>query len=341
MTTSTYTDVTTEARDFITLLKPRVMFLVVFTGIAGMVLAPGHVNIVLALIATLCIALASGGAGAVNMWFDRDIDAIMTRTRERPIPMGRIEPEAALAFGSMAIFAAVSTMGLALNWTAAALLAGAAGFYIFIYTMWLKRRTPQNIVIGGAAGAFPPVIGWAAVTGHADWQPWLLFLLVFLWTPPHFWALALYKRDDYARANVPMLPVVRGERHTKWQMLLYTLLLIPGRAVALFRAYRRCVLPWRGVGAQRAVSSLRRSGSADRRSQTGQTDVRLFHPVSVPDLCVSDSEPDPHLDMHEAVEYARKRKLRGRNIALFLALLIWVLVIYIGFMVKIHTELHP
>jgi protoheme IX farnesyltransferase len=227
MVQSTYADVSGEARDFLTLLKPRVMFLVVFTGVAGMVVAPGHINIVLALIATLCIALASGGAGAINMWFDRDIDAIMTRTAERPIPMGRIEPEAALAFGGMAIFAAVSTMGLALNWTAAALLAGASAFYIFVYTMWLKRRTPQNIVIGGAAGAFPPVIGWAAVTGHADWQPWLLFLLVFLWTPPHFWALALYKRDDYARANIPMLPVVAGERATKIQMLLYTLLLIP------------------------------------------------------------------------------------------------------------------
>ena len=214
-------------RDFASLLKPRVMFLVVFTGFAGMVVAPGHIPPLLGLIAVGCIALASGAAGAVNMWYERDIDAVMTRTKARPIPAGRIEPEAALAFAVLATFAAISMMGLAVNWTAAALLASASAFYVFVYTVWLKRRTPQNIVIGGAAGAFPPVIGWAAVTGHVDWQPMLLFLIIFLWTPPHFWALALYRRDDYRRAGIPMLPVVAGERHTKWQMLLYTVILAP------------------------------------------------------------------------------------------------------------------
>ncbi len=249
---SAWSDATEAAGDFITLLKPRVMFLVVFTGIAGMAVAPGHLNPILALIAVGCIALASGGAGAVNMWFDRDIDAIMTRTAGRPIPMGRIEPDAALTFGAMMIFAAVSTMGLAVNWTAASLLGGASAFYVFVYTMWLKRRTPQNIVIGGAAGAFPPVIGWACVSDHLTWQPWLLFLLVFLWTPPHFWALALYRSDDYRRAGVPMLPVVAGERHTKWQMLLYTVLLIP---VALSPYFAHIAGPLY-LGAASALSAL-------------------------------------------------------------------------------------
>jgi protoheme IX farnesyltransferase len=227
MTPSLLTDVTAEARDFISLLKPRVMTLVVFTGIAGMVVAPGHIPPVLALLAVLCIALASGAAGAINMWFDRDIDGVMSRTCERAIPTGRISPEAGLVFGIVSIFAAVSLMGLALNWVAGGLLFAAAAFYVVIYTMWLKRRTPQNIVIGGAAGAFPPVIGWAAVTAHVSWQPWLLFLLIFLWTPPHFWALALYKNSDYAKAGVPMMPVIHGPDHTKRLMLLYTVLLVP------------------------------------------------------------------------------------------------------------------
>ena len=203
------------------------MFLVVFTGIAGMAVAPGHLQPVLGAIAILCIALGSGAAGAINMWYDRDIDAVMTRTAGRPLPLGSIGPEAALAFGIIASFAAISLMGMAVNWTSAALLAGASAFYVFIYTIWLKRRTPQNIVIGGAAGAFPPVIGWAAVTGSLDWHPWLLFLLIFFWTPPHFWALALYKNEDYRRAGVPMLPVVAGDKRTKRDMLLYTLVLTP------------------------------------------------------------------------------------------------------------------
>ncbi|HYC04101.1 MAG TPA: heme o synthase [Azospirillaceae bacterium] len=216
-----------SVRDFIELLKPRVMSLVVFSGVAGMVVAPGELHPVLALTAILCIAVASGAAGAVNMWYDRDIDAVMARTAARPIPEGRVDPDEALAFGVVLSIAPVMLMGLALNWTAAAILALASAFYIFVYTIWLKRRTPQNIVIGGAAGAFPPVIGWAAVTGDVSVGSLLLFALIFFWTPPHFWALALYRKIDYARAGVPMLPVVAGERATKVQMLVYTLLLLP------------------------------------------------------------------------------------------------------------------
>ncbi len=214
-------------RDYVELLKPRVMTLVVFTGIAGLIAAPGDLHPVLALTAVLCIAVGAGASGAINMWYDRDIDAIMTRTRQRPIPRGRIGPENALAFGVVLAVGAVALMGLAVNWVAAAILALATAFYVFVYTMWLKRRTPQNIVIGGAAGAFPPMIGWAAVTGDVTLAPMALFLVIFMWTPPHFWALALYRRGEYAEAGVPMLPVVAGERETRRQMLIYTVLLLP------------------------------------------------------------------------------------------------------------------
>jgi protoheme IX farnesyltransferase len=215
------------AGDYFVLLKPRVMSLVVFSGFAGLILAPGHIHPVLAAIAVLCIAVAAGAAGAVNMWYDRDIDAIMRRTCARPIPTGKIKPEEALAFGIVLSVGSVMLMGLALNWTAAALLATANLFYVFVYTIWLKRRTPQNIVIGGAAGAFPPMIGWAAVTGDVSLAPIALFALIFMWTPPHFWALALFRRGDYEKAGVPMLPVVAGARATKLQMLLYTVALLP------------------------------------------------------------------------------------------------------------------
>ncbi|MFV3127910.1 heme o synthase [Niveispirillum sp. KHB5.9] len=213
--------------DYVALLKPRVMSLVVFSGFAGMVVAPGHLHPVLTLVAVLCIALASGAAGAINMWYDRDIDALMDRTANRPIPQGRVPAEEALAFGIILTVASVSLMGLALNWVAAGLLALASGFYIFIYTMWLKRRTPQNIVIGGAAGAFPPMIGWAAVTGEVSVASIVLFALIFFWTPPHFWALAIFRKLDYQHAGVPMLPVVAGEHETKKQMLIYTAILFP------------------------------------------------------------------------------------------------------------------
>ncbi len=217
----------TSAGDYVVLLKPRVMSLVVFTGFVGLYLAPGRLNPLLAAVAVLCIAVAAGAAGAINMWYERDIDLLMERTRNRPLPAGRMAPGEALGFGCVLSGASVMVMGLALNWVAAALLALTIGFYVFVYTIGLKRRTPQNIVIGGAAGAFPPLIGWAAATGEIGWPALALFALIFFWTPPHFWALALYRAGDYARAGVPMLPVVAGPRETKKQMLLYTLVLWP------------------------------------------------------------------------------------------------------------------
>jgi protoheme IX farnesyltransferase len=213
--------------DWIALLKPRVMTLVVFTGWVGLLVAPGHLHPVLAGTAILCIAVAAGAAGAINMWYDRDIDAVMRRTARRPIPAGRIAPGAALGFGVTLAAASVLVMGLATNVMAAAVLALSIAFYVFVYTMWLKRRTPQNIVIGGAAGAFPPLVGWAAVTGSIDPMPLLLFAIVFCWTPPHFWSLSLWAHADYERAGVPMLPVVAGARETRRQIVLYTLLLVP------------------------------------------------------------------------------------------------------------------
>lgn len=216
-----------EVRDWFALLKPRVMTLVVFSGLVGLLVAPGPIHPVLAATAILCIAVAAGASGAINMWYDRDIDAVMRRTANRPIPAGRIKPEAALSFGVFLAVASVVIMGLATNLVAAAVLAGSIGFYVFIYTMWLKRRTPQNIVIGGAAGAFPPMIGWAAVTGHVSVEAVAMFAIVFFWTPPHFWALSLYASGDYQRAGVPMLPVVAGAKETRRQIWLYSLLLVP------------------------------------------------------------------------------------------------------------------
>ncbi len=217
----------TRIRDFIELLKPRVMTLVVFSGVAGIVLAPGHLHPFLQLVAVFCIAVGAGASGAINMWYEQDIDAIMSRTKNRPIVTGRVESAEALAFGGVLTFLSVGLMGVAVNWAAAGLLAFASFFYVVIYTVWLKRITPQNIVIGGAAGAFPPMIGWAAVTGNVSLESIVMFTLIFLWTPPHFWALALYRNEDYKKAGVPMMPVVAGEASTKRQMVLYTLLMIP------------------------------------------------------------------------------------------------------------------
>jgi protoheme IX farnesyltransferase len=216
-----------EVGDWIALLKPRVMALVVFTGWIGLLVAPGHLHPVLALTAVLCIAVAAGAAGAINMWYDRDIDAVMRRTRGRPIPAGRIAPGEALGFGVTLAVASVLVMWLATNTAAAAVLALSIAFYVFVYTMWLKRRTPQNIVIGGAAGALPPLVGWAAVSGDIGWGGAVLFAIIFFWTPPHFWALSLYRAGEYEAAGVPMLPVVAGARETKRQMLLYTVMLWP------------------------------------------------------------------------------------------------------------------
>lgn len=218
-----------SVQDYFALLKPKVMSLVIFTGLAGMLVAPGLTDLhpVLAMTAILCLSINAGAAGAINMWFDRDIDAIMNRTKDRPIPTGRIAPEEALSFGIILSVFSVMMMGIALNWMAAGILAFANLFYVFIYTIWLKRSTSQNIVIGGAAGAFPPMIGWAAVTGDITLASITMFAIIFFWTPPHFWALALFANEDYKRAKVPMLPVTHGERHTKIQMLIYTLILTP------------------------------------------------------------------------------------------------------------------
>ncbi len=213
--------------DFFALLKPRVMSLVVFTALTGLMLAPSRPHPVIAFIAILAIAVGAGAAGCLNMWWDADIDALMSRTRNRPVPAGRITREAALGFGLVMAAGSVITLGLDANWTAAALLAFTIFFYIVVYSMWLKRSTPQNIVIGGAAGALPPVIGYAAATGGISLEAAIMFAIIFLWTPPHSWALALFRSDDYARAKVPMLPVTAGEGATRTQILFYTLILVP------------------------------------------------------------------------------------------------------------------
>ncbi|MEW6767177.1 MAG: heme o synthase [Pseudomonadota bacterium] len=212
--------------DYVALLKPRVMSLVVFTALVGLVIAPGHLHPVLAVTSILCIAVGGGASGAMNMALEGDIDALMSRTANRPVPRGRITPGEALAFGLTLAFFSVMTLGILVNWLAGALLAFTIFFYVVIYTMWLKRWTAQNIVIGGAAGALPPVVAWAAATGSLSPEPILLFLIIFLWTPPHFWALALFRTDDYGRANVPMLPNVAGPDATRLQILLYTVLLV-------------------------------------------------------------------------------------------------------------------
>jgi heme o synthase len=252
------------AGDFFALLKPRVMSLVVFTALVGMMLAPGHIPPFLGAVSLLAISVGAGASGALNQWYDADIDAIMTRTRKRPIPAGTIAGGEALGFGLVLSALSVMTLGLMANWTAGALLAFTIFFYAVVYTMWLKRSTPQNIVIGGAAGAFPPMIGWAAVTGGVSLESFALFLIIFLWTPPHFWALALFKSDDYGAAGVPMMPNVAGEASTKRQILAYSLLVAPagflpyvlgigGVAYALvsvvlgigfvYRAWRVCQMP--------------------------------------------------------------------------------------------------
>ena len=223
--------------DYLALMKPRVMSLVVFTAWVGLAVAPAHVHPVIAFTALLCIAVGAGAAGALNMWVDADIDAVMTRTARRPIPRGRVTPGEALAFGTTLATGSVAVLGLLVSWLAAAMLAFTIFFYIVVYSMWLKRRTPQNIVIGGAAGAFPPVIGWMAATGGIGIEPLLMFLIVFFWTPPHFWALSLLRAEDYARARVPMLPVVAGAAETRRQILLYSILLLPIGAAPWLAGY--------------------------------------------------------------------------------------------------------
>ncbi len=215
------------AADFVRLLKPRVMSLVLFTAFVGLMLAPGDIHPVIAVAALICIAVGAGASGAINMWYDADIDAVMARTKDRPIPAGRIAPGEALGFGVTLAVGSVVTMGLLVHPEAGALLALTIAFYVFVYTMWLKRRTPQNIVIGGAAGAFPPMVGWAAVGGEVGLGALILFAIIFIWTPPHFWALSLYRAGDYEKAGVPMLPVVAGTAETRRQIWLYSLVLVP------------------------------------------------------------------------------------------------------------------
>ncbi|HEX3861020.1 MAG TPA: heme o synthase [Stellaceae bacterium] len=259
--------------DYVQILKPRVMSLVVFTGFVGLAVAPGHLHPVLAAIAVLCIAVGAGASGAINMWYDRDIDAVMQRTASRPLPAGRMMPGEALGFGVVLAVGSVTVMGLAVNWVAAQLLALTIGFYVFVYTMWLKRRTPQNIVIGGAAGALPPLVGWAAVTGGVGWGAVALFAIIFFWTPPHFWALSLYRAGEYEAAGVPMLPVVAGPRETKRQMLLYTLMLWPATLAPWLLGLAG---PVYGISA--AVLSLIFTGTAIRvlRDPTDRSARQMF-----------------------------------------------------------------
>ena len=260
-------------RDLLALTKPRVMTLVVFTGLCGLLAAPAHIHPVLAFTAILCIALGAGAAAALNQWYEADIDALMARTANRPLPAGRMDRQSALHFGVGLGAFSVVLMGLAVNVVAAAVLAVSILFYVLVYTVWLKRRTPQNIVIGGAAGAFPPVIGWAAATGRIELMPLLLFALIFLWTPPHFWALSLFIKSDYAKAGVPMLPVVAGLKVTRGQILLYT-----------FPMVAAAVVPWQlgltgGIyGVAAIILSVPFVALAARISMSSETDPALMKP---------------------------------------------------------------
>jgi protoheme IX farnesyltransferase len=263
--------------DYIALMKPRVMSLVVFTALVGLMIAPGHIHPVIGFTALLCIAVGAGAAGALNMWYDADIDAVMRRTALRPIPCGRLLPGEALGFGmTLAVFA-TAVLALLVSWLAAALLAFTIFFYVVVYTAWLKRTTPQNIVIGGAAGAFPPLIGWTCVTGSVAIEPLLLVLIIFFWTPPHFWALSLTRADDYARAGVPMLPVVSGLPETRRQILIYSLLLLPIGASPWFLGYAGAVYGATALAAGAAMVAfawrLRREQAAER---AGRAAMQMF-----------------------------------------------------------------
>jgi protoheme IX farnesyltransferase len=256
--------------DFLALMKPRVMVLAVFTALVGLLIAPAHIDPILGAVAVLAIAAGAGAAGVLNMWYDADIDALMTRTAMRPIPRGRVSGVEALVFGLVLAGGAVIGLGLAANVEAAALLALAIFFYIAVYTAWLKRSTPQNIVIGGAAGALPPVIGWAAATGEVGLQPLILFLIIFLWTPPHFWALSLNRSNEYARAGLPMLPVVAGRAATTRQILIYSALLLPTSVLPWVLGFAGTIYGSTAlIGGAVLVAlalQLKRSGNSDRRT---------------------------------------------------------------------------
>jgi protoheme IX farnesyltransferase len=262
--------------DYIELMKPRVMSLVVFTALVGLVVAPGHVHPVTGFTALLCIAVGAGAAGALNMWYDADIDGRMARTAARPVPAGRIAPGEALAFGLTLATGAIMVLGLLVNPFAAALLALTIAFYVVIYTMWLKRSTPQNIVIGGAAGALPPMIGWAAVTGTVAIEPFVLFLIIFFWTPPHFWALSLYRTEDYVRAGIPMLPVVAGAAETRRQILLYTLLLAPLGAAPWLLGYAGALYGVVALASGAAMIALALRVRAERQGHAASKQMFAF-----------------------------------------------------------------
>jgi heme o synthase len=238
-------------RDFYALTKPRVMSLVVFTGLCGLLAAPGSIHPVIGFATVLCIAVGAGGAGALNQWWEAEIDKGMKRTAQRPLPQGKMDRESARDFGGALALASVVIMGLSAGWLPAAILALSIFYYAVIYTMWLKPRTPQNIVIGGGAGAFPPLIGWVAVTGEITLMPVLLFAIIFMWTPPHFWALALFVKTDYAKVGIPMMPVVAGEKSTRIQILLYSIALLPLSAAPWFIG---------GTGAIYGITALVLSG---------------------------------------------------------------------------------
>jgi protoheme IX farnesyltransferase len=258
--------------DFITLMKPRVMALAVFTAFVGLMIAPARLDLLLGFVAVFAIAAGAGGAGVLNMWYDADIDTVMSRTAGRPIPRGAVSRLEALAFGLILANSAVAVLALALNLMAAALLAFAIFFYVVVYTMWLKRSTPQNIVIGGAAGALPPVIGWAVGTGEIALEPFVLFLIVFLWTPPHFWALSLNRADEYARAGVPMLPVVAGRAETTRQILIYSILLFPISLLPWALGFAGAI-----YGATAAVGGATFVALALRLSRSSEADRRPAH----------------------------------------------------------------
>ncbi len=272
--------------DYVALLKPRVMSLVVFTALVGLIVAPGHVHPVIGFTALLCIAVGAGASGALNMWYDADIDALMTRTMKRPIPAGRIAPAEACAFGAVLAGFSVATMGLLVNWLSAGLLAFTIVFYAAIYTAWLKRATSQNIVIGGAAGAFPPMIGWTAATGTIGLESILLFLIIFFWTPPHFWALSLSRTADYARAGIPMLPVVAGAKETKRQIVIYSAAMLPVGALPWLCGY---------AGLLYGATSPERREKRDRRRAGGQASVRLFGALSHRPVRGASDRPQPRV----------------------------------------------
>ncbi len=307
----------TTVGDFFALLKPRVMSLVVFTGLAGIIAAPGHLHPLTAFTALLCIALAAGASGALNMAYDADIDRVMTRTAGRPIPLGHVAREEALAFGWTIAAFAVATMWLFVNALAAGLLAFTVFFYVVVYTLWLKRRTPQNIVIGGLAGALPPAIGWAASSGHLGLAPLILVAIIFMWTPPHFWALSLWRCGDYARAGVPMLPVVKGKRATRWHIFVYALLLAPlGRGAGLYRAGRHALSDLVGHhGILAAAGGLRHLARARRGPRTGgEAAVRCLASVCIRALrgldCGKAARASRALDMREWVRIHSTRMTR-------------------------------